>query len=146
MGAEARRYSWSAFAPGHELSVRHGVWSRRRVDPLVQELVAGLATDRPDLLGYPETLVAWARAEARCILFAEYLADEAVDSERALKVARYIVSFERLAVDLRVRLGLDPQSEATLARERAQAAREIVDLDGLRARGRAVLEAREAKR
>ena len=49
MGAEARRYSWPPFPPGHELSVRHGVWSRRRVDPLVQELVAGLRIALLDL-------------------------------------------------------------------------------------------------
>jgi hypothetical protein len=65
MGEPARGYTWRAFEAGHTVSTRHGVWSRRRVDPLVQELVAGLASDRPDLRAYPETLVAWARAEAR---------------------------------------------------------------------------------
>jgi hypothetical protein len=52
-------------------------------------------------------------------------------------------SFERLAAEHRATLGLDPRSEASLARERAAAATLAVDLDALAQRGRAVLTARE---
>ena len=146
MGAEARGYSWPPFEPGNGVAMRHGVWSRRQVDPLVRELVAGLVSDRPDLLAYPEVLVAWARAEARCILFAEYLGDEDLDSERALKVGRFVVQFERLADGLRSRLGLDPRSEAELARERAETARQVVDVEAIRERGRAALRSSKRRR
>ncbi len=113
------------------------------MSPLVQELVAGLLADRPDLERFPETVVAWGRAEARCVLFDAYLMSDTPDSERALKTARFVGQFERLAIELRARLGLDPRSEVELARDRAQATREAVDLDAIRARGRASLEARE---
>jgi hypothetical protein len=45
-------------------------------------------------------------------------------------------------MQLRERLGLDPKSEAELARGQAEAARSVVDLDALRERGRAALKAR----
>ncbi len=54
-------------------------------------------------------------------------------------VARYVGQFERLAADLRARLGLDPKSEAELASSRAQATLVSVDIEELRARGREVL-------
>jgi hypothetical protein len=121
------------------------VWSERRLSPLVQELVAGLLADRPDLGRYPETVVAWGRAEARCAMFDAYLMSDKPDGERALKVARYVASFERLAIELRARLGIDPRSEAELTRDRADAARQTVDLDAIRARGRQSIEASEAR-
>jgi hypothetical protein len=79
-------------------------------------------------------------------LFAEYLADESLDSERALKVGRFVAQFERLADGLRGRLGLDHRSEAELARERAETARQFVDLDAIRPRGRQALEATKVRR
>lgn len=45
----ARSYSWPPFEKGNELSVRHGVWSQRKVDPVAEELSSGLLVDRPDL-------------------------------------------------------------------------------------------------
>ncbi|MDQ6853139.1 MAG: hypothetical protein M3046_05510 [Actinomycetota bacterium] len=56
--------------------------------------------------------------------------------------AKIIAQFERLANDLRQRLGLDPRSEAELASVQADAARSVVDIDALRARGRAAVERR----
>jgi hypothetical protein len=142
-GEPARGYSWKPFAEGHSVSTRHGAWSERRVSPLAQELVAGLLADRPDLERFPETVCAWARAEARCLMFDAYLISDKPDSERALKTARYVNAFERLAIELRARLGLDPRSEAELARDRAQASRELVNLDAIRERGRVALAERE---
>jgi hypothetical protein len=142
MGEQARRYSWAPFEAGNAAGVRHGAWSERRLSPLAAELVAGLLADRPDLAGYPEVVAAWARAEARCELFDRYLADEQLDGANALKVARHVTSFERLADSMRQRLGLDPRSEAELVRERAEAGRELVDLEAIRARGRAALQRR----
>jgi hypothetical protein len=50
--------------------------------------------------------------------------------------------FERAAADARSRLGLDPTSEAKLRLTQAAAAAQVVDLDAIRARGRAALEGR----
>lgn len=71
----ARGYSWPAFEPGHTKSTRHGIWSKRQVEPLAGDLVSGLLSDRPDLNRYPELLMAWARAEARCLMLAEWFVE-----------------------------------------------------------------------
>jgi hypothetical protein len=140
----ARGYSWPPFEPGHELSIRHGAFSSRRVDPLASELIAGLLAERSDLTRYPESVAAWARAEARCLLLDDWIAEHGIlDQTGAGTVAlRYVAQFERLAMELRARLGLDPRSEAELARDRSQVERNVVDLDALRARGAAILESR----
>ena len=65
----------NAFVPRNAVARKHGIWSRRTVDPLARELAEGLIEDRPDLARYPETVWGWARSEARCILMADWLAD-----------------------------------------------------------------------
>jgi hypothetical protein len=113
---------------------------------VAQELASAILDDRGHLARYPETVWAWARAEARCLLLADWIAEHGMLDESGAMVAplRYVAQFERLAIELRARLGLDPRSEAELARERVETERGIVDLDALRARGRSVLEARAA--
>jgi hypothetical protein len=130
----------NAFPTDNTVSIRHGIHSRRKVDPLAAELVTGLVDSRPDLDAYPETIWAWARAEARCLLLETWLSDHPVvdeDGEPA-PVLRYVSQWERLASDLRTRLGLDPRSEAELVRSRADAAKGSFDLDALREKGRAI--------
>jgi hypothetical protein len=135
-----RGYSWAPFEKGNTVSTRHGVWSQRKVDPMAEELASGLIVDRPDLAGHPETVFAWARAEARCILLADHFGDGLFDGEGNERPGlRLIAQFERLAADLRARLGLDPRSEAELARERGAATLTAVDLEAVRARGRAAM-------
>jgi hypothetical protein len=143
-GEPARGYSWPPFERGNAAATRHGVWSARRVDPLACELVAGALDDRPALHRHPEAVMAWARAEARCLLLADWVAEHGlVDADGNTPAPlRYIAQFERLALDLRARIGLDPRSEAELVREQAEAAGATFDLDALRARGRAALDAR----
>lgn len=143
---EARGYSWQPFGKGHELSVRHGAYSQRRIDPVAVELASGLVADRPDLEGFPEAVMAWARAEARCLLVADWLAEHGLvdDDGKPAGVAKHVASWERLALDARARLGLDPMAAAALERERAQAVRERLDLDGIAARGREALARRQA--
>lgn len=104
----------------------------------------GLKEMRPDLAGYPETVWAWARAEARCMLLEEWLEEHPLVSEDGdlAPVARYVGQFERLAADLRGRLGLDPKSEADLASSRARATLDAFDIEELRSRGREVTEHR----
>ncbi len=132
-----RHYSWPPFTAGHTKSLRHGIWSKRTWEPLAEDLATGLLEDQPPLAAYPELVAAWARAEARCILLAEYLVGRFVDGdESAEKVLRFVGQFEKLAHDLRRELGLTPGSEADLVRSRADAVRGQFDLDAVLARGR----------
>lgn len=140
----ARGYSWPPFQAGNVAALRHGIWSSRRVDPIVHELITGLLTERSDLANFPEAVHAWARAEARCILVAEWLAEHGVITGEGVPqpVMRYVAQLERLAIDLRARLGLDPRAEAELAQTRGEALRNMVDLEALRERGRRALNER----
>jgi hypothetical protein len=118
--------------------MRHGIWSKRTVDPLAQDLVAGLLSDRDDLNAYPELLMAWGRAEARCLLLADWFVQRGLfdDEGKERPGLRFVGQFEKLAAELRAQLGLTPGSEADLIRSRADAIKGELDLDGLAARGR----------
>src|SRR5665647_239163 len=65
------------FQPGHELSIQHGAWSPRKVDPLAREVVAQVLADPANAhAAQPRhrfALWAYARAEAQCQLLSEYL-------------------------------------------------------------------------
>jgi hypothetical protein len=92
-GGPARGYRWEPFKVGNEVRLRHGARSERRVDPVAAELVEALLADRPDLAAYPEAVWGWARAEARCLLFAHWHAqvgylDEAGNPRGGGHVAR----------------------------------------------------------
>ena len=94
--------------------------------------------DRPDLDRFPEAVGAWSRAESRCLLLESWFAERGLVGAdgKATASERLLASSERLAMSLREKLGLDPKSEAELANAQADAARNVVDLDALRARGR----------
>ena len=114
------------------------------MNPEAAQLAEALLEVRPDLGAYPETVWAWARAEARCLILDEWLEENSLVDEngKPAPVARYVGQFERLAGELRARLGLDPRSEAELASSRAQATLQSFDIEELRARGREVVEQR----
>jgi len=145
-GGPARGYSWEPFRAGNEVRLRHGARSERRVDPVAAELVEALLADRPDLAAYPEAVWGWARAEARCLLFADWHAEVGflTDDGQVLGGGR-VREYEVLAANLRARLGLDPVSDVQLQKARAEAVHLVVDLEGVRERGRAVLERRHAE-
>ncbi|MCZ7529734.1 MAG: hypothetical protein M5U31_04965 [Acidimicrobiia bacterium] len=122
------------------MALRHGAFSKRMVEPVAVELVQGLLDDRADLAAYPEVVHAWARAEAKVLLLDDWLTtqglhDEAGEPRAALN---YLAKFMTMADRLRQRLGLDPRSEAELARERGEATRVTADLESLLERGRQV--------
>lgn len=142
------------FPPGNTLSIRHGAYSPRRVNPLAQELVDRTLSD--PATGYLQApawraaLWAWARAEAEVQLLDEHiarlgeqaengigdLADDAVRSAHLLKHRA-----ETRATTQRTRLGLDPLSAARLGRDKTAAAVDAAQLmktlaDAERRRGR----------
>jgi hypothetical protein len=128
-----------AFTVGNKAAQRHGGYGP--VDPVAQQLAADLLQDRPDLQRFPEAVRAWARAETRCLLLEQwFLSHGLIGADgKATASERLLAASERLAMQLREKLGLDPKSEAELANVQADAARNVVDLDALRARGRAAL-------
>jgi len=118
------------FAPGHELSTKHGAYSPRRVDPLAAELVDTLLAD-PDLAyltapSYRPAVLAWARAEAQVQLLDEHLAELGTSPDFGDKrvAAAYTAHHraETRADNARRRLGLDPLSRARLGRDITQGA------------------------
>jgi hypothetical protein len=134
----ARGYSWAPFERGNQVALRHGAHGARVYEPLAAELVAALLEARPDLESYPEAVGAWGRAEARCALLSEWVAERGLVGPDGEPVPglRWLVTFERQAAEFRATLGLDPAAEARLAKERADATRGVVDLERLRERGR----------
>lgn len=136
------------FPAGNALSLQSGHRSPRVYGDLAQHLAAGLVEDRPDLGAYPEAVAAWATAEAQAALLRRHLEevgpiDGAKNEPRAASLT-WLVRLERLAREHRTTLGLDPRSEAALAKDRAAASVLAVDLGQLADRGRAALAAREA--
>lgn len=149
MGELARGYSWPAFKEGNEAALKAGAFSARKIDPIAAELAAGIVLLRPDLddQQFFFAVHAWARAEARCILFADWLVDRAMadDDGEPLAALTAVARFEKQAADLRARLGLDPRARAELDRHRVEAARSAVDLDAVRTAGRNAIEARASE-
>jgi hypothetical protein len=141
-----RGYRWPQFTAKNEMAVKHGAMSERKVHPIAQALAGDLLEDRPDLERFPEAVAAWARAESRCLLLESWFVEHGLLDEKGRPTAseRLLASSERLAMQLRAQLGLDPASEAALATAQADAARNVVDLDALRAKGREALKARRA--
>lgn len=132
-----------AFREGNEHGLRHGAYGDR-VDPIAQQLAEELLADRPDLQRFPEAVRAWARCETRCLLLEQWFLEHGLigTDGKATASERLLATSERLAMSLREKLGLDPKSEAELMNVQADAARNVVDLDALRARGRAALQRR----
>ncbi|MEQ4715832.1 hypothetical protein [Nonomuraea sp. B19D2] len=124
------------FQPGHELSMRHGAYSPRRVDPLAVELVEGvLADDAVSFLrqpAYRSALWAWGRAEARVQLLAEHLSDHEAGGCRScpdcVRWDEQLRKWESAAASQRARLGLDPLSRARLGRDVAAASVDVARL------------------
>lgn len=136
------------FAPGNTVNLRSGHRSPRVYGELARHLAAGLLEDRPDLAAYPEAVAAWSTLEAQATLLRRHVSEVgAIDpatGEPRPGTLTWLTKLEKHAADHRTRLGLDPRSEAALARERAAASVLAVDLEGLAERGRAALEAQGA--
>ncbi|MGO1227811.1 MAG: hypothetical protein ACTMH5_13335 [Brachybacterium sp.] len=131
------------FAPGNTVNLRSGHRSPRVYGQLAEHLAAGMLEARPDLAPYPESVAAWATLEAQATLMRRHIAEvgpiDPATGEPRPGTLTWLTKLEKHAADHRARLGLDPRSEAALARERAAASVLAVDLDALAERGRAAL-------
>ncbi len=128
--APARNYSWPPFQPGHELSVKHGAFTPRKVDPLAGEIATSLLTTGPAFLSQPEyrwALWGLARIEARIQLITEWLDENGTLDPKGVPrpAGDFLLRFERLATDMRARLGLDPSSRVRIERDLASAGRDL---------------------
>jgi hypothetical protein len=152
-GVPARGYSWEPFRPGHELSLRHGAWSDRHVQPVAAELLQSVLDDpQCDYLKAPRfaaELQAWATAEARVRLLETYIArlaegdDTGVGdlADEATRAAWGLLHrCETRAQSGRDRLGLSPAAAGKLGRDLAMA-QSSQDLDRLKVLGQALLDA-----
>lgn len=132
-GIPARGYTRPPFAPGHELSLKHGAFSPRKVQPLTTALIDALqeAIAAPDSsIGYladpSYRLALWhyAETEARRRLVAEWLLEQGGEIDAAGEVRAASALLDRLdkrAESLRSKLGLDPMSRARMGRDIASA-------------------------
>ncbi|MCW2735452.1 hypothetical protein [Nocardioides sp.] len=139
----------SPIVRGHTVTVTHGAWSSRRVDPLAAELIETAVSAVSWLSDptYRPAVTSWARAEARCQLLAEYLDREGIldpatgEPRPALAAAE---KQERLAIQQRQRLGLDPASRAQLESTLTSAAVGQHALEDAIRRGQEALDRRTA--
>lgn len=159
MTQPARGYRWAPFAPGHELSVKHGARSPRLVARRATEMVE--QGDLPTFVQLVEgplpwlrdgdawAVTSWQRSEARVTLVQEYLDTVGVvDAEGRLRESTFalLARMERAAADCRDRLGLDPTSRVRLLRDTASAAHSHAAtsaLEKVAAAGRATRKARQ---
>lgn len=119
----ARGYIWSPFAPGHELSVRHGAYSTRLVSKAATELrpdlIAHLAVAAPhvDVTENAVVVSMLAEALARDRMIADHI-DKVANEQGFAKVSVRLLevanSTTRLVLELCGSLGLDPLSRARL--------------------------------
>lgn len=123
--------------------LKSGHQAPRVYHELARRLVADLLEARPELANYPESVAAWGEAEAQAALLRRYLAELGpVDYETGKPrepLLRQFSALENLAAKRRAELGLDPRSEAKLAKERAAATGLVADLGALVEQGRAAL-------
>ncbi|WP_147251476.1 P27 family phage terminase small subunit [Blastococcus sp. TBT05-19] len=128
------------FQPGHTLSLRHGVYSDRRIEPLAQQFVDAYAAD-PSVTWLTTAdgpaLHALGRAEAKVQLLEEYLgklaeAEETdladLEAKRVEAAYRELHRAETRAMSLRTQLGFTPMSRARLGRNVAAARVDMAEL------------------
>ena len=128
------RSSWQrpALQEGHELSMRHGAYSERKVSP-VAERFAETALEQVDYLrdpSYSPALWAWARTEARIEILETWLDENGMilDDGSVAGAANLLARFEAQAAKQRERLGMDPLSRAKIRQMTASTAIDIAQL------------------
>ena len=135
------------FAPGNELSLRHGVRSPRVLEPVASALLEEVQGDTSlaylQLPAYRATLGNWARAQAAADLFGTWLFAKPIEEQ--IKPPRggaktpldEWLSLVKTSTALADRLGLTPLARARLGRDVVAAeALAASTLDQIKERGR----------
>lgn len=146
-GIPARGTTRPPFPEGNALHLSHGATSPRIVSGVARDLAAGLLDRRPDLVTYPDAVERWATASAVSLLLIRWIDDVGIiDPEKNAprkSVLLLLGQSESRAERAGMLLGLDPRSEAALAKDRAATAHLAVDIEAILARGREANAARE---
>lgn len=117
------------FTQGHEITLKHGANSPRRVDPIAAALVTELLQDESLAYlrapRYAAAVQAWANTEAKCALIAAWVDQMPIEQAASSKpgtqpVLELLRKWEATAQTHRARLGLDPLSAARLGKDVAQ--------------------------
>ncbi len=143
-----RGYSRPPFAPGHTLSLRHGVYSPRTWRPLADAIASELSNIAPwcNRPTYGSAVAAWARVEAQLQLVMAWLDEHGpLDADgHPRPAAALLARLESQAQSLRAELGLSPLSLARLlaAFTSTPAGTDDDALERLKAEGRRLVEAR----
>jgi hypothetical protein len=140
-GGPRRGYSWPPFQPGHTLTLKHGATSPRVLQPVADQLAAGLGEVAPwtSAAAFAGSVASWAHAEAQAYLLRRYLDEHGlVDEEGQPRPAsRMLEQVEGRLAGLRGQLGLTPlalgKSLATLSQ--VDGDRGAEGLEALRAAG-----------
>ncbi len=149
----ARGYSWRAFEPGNQVARTHGYWAKID-DTEVLEAVEDLYGHQPDLVrAYPVMArvgaEVWVRRQrALADIEARGLVVDVDGEPKQHPLLEHVDRCERRLLDLSARYGLDPRSDADLARARAGAVAAGIDVDSLIGAGKdtAAVRALDAER
>jgi hypothetical protein len=110
---------------GNANAARHGAHRAKVVDPVARRLARSVVRAAPwlDAPEHEAAVAAWARAEARALAVAEWLAvyGQLDEEGNPRPASEYSLRLERLAAEQRSRLGLDPAGRARLERETSTA-------------------------
>jgi hypothetical protein len=148
----ARGYSWAPFEPGHEVTLTHGAWSERKVQPLAEHYAATLTTAAPWVAApaFAGTVASWAWAEGQAHLLRAYVDEHGhldADGEERSAV-RTLDRIEARLAKLRDQLGLNPTALSKLLATAAATATvtgDYASVAAIQAEGRALLNARTAQ-
>jgi hypothetical protein len=147
-GGPARGYAWEPFERGNAAAETHGGYSERRVAPLAARARSELLSAAPWVASpaFEAAVAAWSRVEGQTRLVAAYVAEKGPLDQggKPRPAVDLLVRLERLAADLRGRLGLDPSSRARIERDLAAGVRDL-DLSDTLAEGRRVRLAAEER-
>ncbi|GAB2747665.1 hypothetical protein [Nocardioides pakistanensis] len=129
-GLPARGYSWEPFQPGHTLSLKHGAYSERLVEPRAREIAQGMADagELPDYLAQPRyrgAVMDLARALAQRERLVTWLTEHATEGTplelaengEVRGAAVLLERVERAIERHRDRLGLSPLAAARLGKD-----------------------------
>jgi hypothetical protein len=138
------------FAEGNEASMKNGSRSKRVMERATKIISDDLLERYPHVCAFPEAVEALGRATAMARLtFAAATTGGVSHPDGTLKASEISkwATAENVASRLRTSLGMTPESEASVARDRAAAVSMAagVDLEALANRGREALDARTAQ-
>jgi hypothetical protein len=128
----ARGYSWPPFAPGHTLSLKHGVYSERKIGERAAEVLADLAEVMPDLVNDPDSAAlvglyvrSLAREQLGHLAIERLVADKSPIPPRLLEA---VSAAARVAKEVGDSLGVGPRASAELRQIKAATALTMSEL------------------